>query len=841
MPRALIHRNSHTYGVLDPLMIERRDTKFVQNSLSDARNCVVKPQGGFNDRGGTDHIALARNAMSQVTVTAGLVTAPNGGTIANLIDGDTATTFVTGAVSATDPFVLFTVTFGAATKISAVDLINVRNSTSQRDDCLKVQYFSGGVWNDFGAPQNLRSTVKNGINLTHTRRYATSPLAADPTVTQWRAVVTGGSGVGTITIAGVKFFTELPVTDLASLGPAVLRRYSYSVDRFYVFVLTPGHMDIFRKDVWVGSVGMPTTAAMLYEVKHLPSDDTILFFHNDLEPWRVQRQGADDEWQSDPAPFVNVPLVDYGLTYTNGVNEIQVLRFFGAPFGSEMDLTLEGETTNSITIGPDGPTAANNIEAALDALPNTDNGITCTFDSGDSSYTVEFTGGRNAGKNWAEMVGKILTNQDGVVLIRTEQKGKPAGEAIFSTTRGYPAVGRYCQQRLILGGFKSRPKSFIMSNTGDIYNLDTERVGPTAARLYDIDDDDTNVIRDLHVGRSLLMFLDGSVWSMEFDILDADKTPVLIKSDAPGIIKTVRPTSIDNQLFYVQRGGETLRAMVFNEVEQNQLADNASVISASLMNNPVDSALRRAVRGNDADMLFLVLEDGTMLAITLMRTQDVSGFMPQLTAGLFKSVAVDAEETAWLIVQRAFNGLQRMCFERAEPAKVLDGAIDYTSGASTSLIPGLTKFIGQTVHVICDSNHIGEWLVPGSGTLNVAPNAGTIFRVGNWSQPYATDIPFYPQEEQKFPMAQRKRCYALELSLQDTTSIAVAANGDEPRNVSLIDFDLDEADTPFSLLPFSGRRRLEGLPGFTKTGQVTVTQLFPGKMTVRAVTKEMLA
>jgi hypothetical protein len=507
-------------------------------------------------------------------------------------------------------------------------------------------------------------------------------------------------------------------------------------------------------------------------------------------------------------------------------------------------MTVEGEVSAGIPVDRGGTNMnAATLQAGLEALPNVDPGLTVTKPDGIDSQnlTVEFSGGFNAGRPWALMVGRAIEDTDGVVSVTRKQKGKKPGEPVMSATRGWPAVGRYVQQRLILGGFKSRPKSFIMSNVGEVFNLDTERVGPTAARLYDIDDDDTNVIRDITVGRALQLFTDGSVWMMEFDVLDADKTPILIKSDSPGISKNVRPTSIDNQQFYVQRGGETLRSMVFNEIEQNWLADNASVISASLMHDPVDSALRRAILGNDADMLFLPLENGDMLAITLMRTQEVSGFVTQRTAGLIKSIAVDAEEIAWLIVQRNVQDFQRNCFERMEPAKVLDGALEVDYGSQVSLLTNLIKYKNQTVHVFGDDDWLGQFLVSDTGTIDISPETARFVRVGYWIAPYALDVPFYPQEEQKYPMAAMKRVFAVEFSLLDTTSFAIYANGDKIRNVPLVHLDTDEADTPLTLLPFTGRRRLEGLPGFTATAQLGITQVFPGRMTCRSITKEIVA
>lgn len=828
MARHLTHKAAHTYGVLDPLMVERNDTKFVQGSLADALNCICLPQGGYTERGGTDHITVTRRTPAAVAITSGMITNANGGVKANLIDGDPAVTFVTAAVAA-DPFVLFTVDYGAPVDISHIDILGFKAELLDRDNCLKVQYHNGVTFVDFAPAVHLRKKERN-------RRFARAPMLGNLSLQQWRLVVTGGAGVGTITIGEIKSWSETA----ALSAQTTTRRYNYSVDRYYTLVLSAGNCDVFRLGVWLAACSMESTGTMIREIKHLPSDDTILFFHQDMAPQAIVRQGSDNEWQWGRQAFQNIPLADLGGVYTNGVNEKQTVRLFGAT-GNTFDLQVEGETTTAFALNATGSVTAAAIKAALEALANVDAGLTVTALSSATEFRVEFSGGSNAGKNWGEMTGRGLSAVGDSVLVRTEQKGIPAGEPIMSDSAGWPAVGRFAQQRLILAGFRSRPKSWLMSVAGEPFNLESTREGADAGRVYDLDDDDTNVIRDIHVGSTIQFFLDGSVWSLPKENLDAEKVPRSVKSDAPGIDRKVRPISIDNALFYPQRGGNTLRSMVFSELEQNFLADNASVLSAFLYSQPVDSALRRSTKGNDADLLFVPRADGGMTTITLMRAQEVSGFMPHLTmSGKFLSVSIDANEDVWFICERTVDGVIRHCLEKMQPEKLLDGAIDVALGAPSATVTGLAKFNGQTVHVIGDGDYVGAFPVAG-GQVTLPQQLQATARAGHWTAPLATDVPFRPEEEDGRPIARQKRVYAAEISLYKTTSVAIAANGGETENVPLLDMDNQPMDTPLSALPFTGRRRIEGMPGFTETAQFTITQVFPGRLTVRAVNKEIAA
>ncbi len=819
MPRIVTKQPSHTYGVLDPLMQERSDTKFFHGSLSAGENVIMQPQGGYSDRGGTTIASRARRRL--VATTPGLdFNAPNGGNVASLTgSGD----FTTGAVNA-DPFVLFTINFDAVFAPAAFDLVNFKCSTLHRPDCLQVQYFADGGWNNFGSAFDITGEKRS-------RRAARAPgLTVGSTL--WRVVVTGGAGIGTITVGEVRFRTE---TALLSLGCKVLR-YNRQGQKFQI-VATDENIDIFLDGVWKAAASLPLQDVSIIELKHEPAYDTILFAQQDLVPWRLQRQGADDEWQFDAAPFENIPLVDYGDTiYTNGVAEVQEIQFYNMNSGEQFILTLEGNTTTAIAIGASDAATAANIQTALLALPVVSPGLTVTS-LGGNKYEVTFAGDGNKDRDWLEMSARTL-DEDGVVIIRTKTEGKEGGEPVFSAARGYPAVLRYVQSRLLAAGFKGRAQSYLVSVTGEPFNLDAERAGETAGFLYDIDDDDVNTIRDVVVGRTVMFFTDTALWHLGNRKMSAEEVPDLLKSDAPGIAAAARPLSLDNAIFYVQRGGKTLRQVTYDAIEENFLADNASVLSAFLLKKPREIVLRRAITSNDADVMFLVNADGSLTTVTMMRTQEVSGFAPSKTrSGSFKSACVDSDQTVWFLTQRLYSGAQNLLLEKMEPEKLLDGAIEITLGAPGKVLSGLSVYDGQTLWVIGDGEPIGEFTVAG-GQIALPRNVSTA-RVGFWAPPLAVDQPYSPDTE--VPLARLKRVFAADISVFETSSIAIAVNGEAPADMPLGRFDDTPLDTPWSAMPFTGTLRAEGMPGFTETAQLTVTQVRPGRLTVRGVKKEIRA
>lgn len=810
MVRVLTHQASHTYGVLDPLVIERRDTKFLASSLADARNVIMLPQGGYVDRGGTTRKTLLRRKLAAVTLTAGMITAPNGGTISNLVDGNSATLFTTAAVAG-DPFVVFSADLGADTDICAVDLLTFSAASAARADCLAVQWLDGATWRSIMDPLAIDTQ-------TRTRRFATLPAAGNIRARQIRVVVIGGAGVGAISLSGVRVFAETDV-----LSDAVARSFNYETGTNYQMVLTENNIDVFRDGDWTAAIPLDVTSEQLRPIKRETDYDTVLLFAQFMVAREIQRQGSDREWNTGDVEYKNVPLQDYGASYVNGVNEVQRIRCVGMATTNAFQLVLNGKKTAEVQIGGSWATAATNVKAVLEAMPGVSPGLTVTSPAS-GQIDVTFTGGDNAGRPWPQMEGLVFASSH-YISVSTLTEGKKPGEAIFSATRGHASVGRFSQERLLQGGITQSPATILASVTGEVFNYDVELGGAAAALVFDIAGEQ-NAIREIFASNTTLIWTDSSVYHLRNAILSAEDAPELRRSDAPGIDPNLPALSLSNAIYYVQRGGQSLMKLNFSALEENFVPDNASVLSAFLVNKPKDWAMRRSTEATDSDVIFYINQTGGLVSLTLMESQEVSGFAPHETDGLFTSICVDGEQVAWLVVQRDVAGEQRMVLERMDPDLQLDSATTFTFDMPVSELLGLDGYEGKSVWVIADGNVQGPFTVLAGGiTLNTP---ALQIRVGLWTPPFSTDTPFQPEEEQQRPMARRKRVFGVDVSVKDTTSLAIAANG----NVA----------TPLVLnAATTGVLVTEGWPGFTETAQLTITQTRPGRMLVRAVKKRIAA
>jgi len=822
MARVTKVQAAHTYGILDKHLAERTDTKFVNGSLSDGLNIIMLPQGGYMDRGGSTDFGRLRRKMALQAFTAPMASLPNGGTAADLV----ASTPITTAAAAGSRFVLAEIDFGAPTALQAIDIGKVKAGTSGGNGALIAEYWTGSAWATFGTAQSLSTTARSR------RIVAGKPGTANITASKFRVAVDAALAVGPISFAGMALWSET-----ASLSDVALWKHSPDKAVNCTFAVTENHVDVFHDGIWTGCFAMPVSEAIVRQVKPEARFASILAFHQDLEPQQATALGSVAEWSCDPVPFENVPLVDYGAVYANGATEKQEIAFYSFSTGEKFELTLEGLTTTAITFDTNNTIRAANVQAALEALSNVDPGLTVTATS---PIVVEFTGGRNDKRDWLAMSSTALDN-NGYVRVRTIQQGKAGGEPIMSAARGWPAVGRFAQQRLIMAGLKSRPTDILATQSGSSTDLNNE-VGIASAGLsYEVEGSANNAIRDIAVSRTLIFLGDEQVsYLAQTTGLSATDAPRFGSSDAPGVDPDCPTVSSDNALFYVQAGGNTLRILSYTELEQNYIGDNASVLSAQLINGVSWMTRRRAVGAIDSDLIIMGNADGSITVLTMMRTQEVSGFSPWATDGAYVSGVVDNGNMLWLAVRRSVNGTDEIRLERQDPDGMLDEVENRSHATPARVLNGLSRFNGRSVWVKANDTLQGPYAVSG-GTVTLDAAVTGAVQIGTWIAPFATDHAYRPETEQQYRMARQKRVNRVQLSLVNTTNVALSVNGGAVFDVPLVDSnDLRFGEGELAR-PFTGRREVEGMHGFTPGAEITVTQTRPGKLLARAVAKDIAA
>lgn len=810
-------QTSFTAGELDPLLAEREDLQFYFRGARQMRNVLPLPQGGFRIRPGLEYRDKHRNELGQVPTAGATITAPEGGTAANVADDDEATVLsTTNQLLAVDPFVIAHFDFTAAVVVDLVDIIDIKLSASSLAGEIRIQSSTDdAAWNDFGPAFNLATDARS--------RRRSAPAV---TARYWRLARVGSTSVAaTVSVAEMRFWAETAV-----LSPARVIPFAFSTEQIYTLIVSDRNIEVYKDGTRVGAVCIPHTSSCLPVLNWTQSIDTLLLFHPDHAPYRIFRQGGDDEWDFRAQALTNIPQFDYGGS-PGGINETQRITFTDFTAADTYILELDGEITSSIAYSATASTNASLIQTALRGLDNTSAaGIIVTAAS--DVMTVTFAGD-DGKRNWPEIRPSEISSATGVIRATTTTKGEPPGEDVISASRGWPRCGTFYQARLFLGGFKSRPQTKMASVIGEFFNFDNKTVRDDRGFMATADTDEVSAIFQMFAGRHLQIFTSGA----EFYVPSEPITPLTLalkQTTRRGIVEGLRAHEVDGATLFIQRQGNALREYLFVDAEQSYQAENISLLSSHLVKTPVDTGIRRSRSTDEADFFVLVNSDGDLAVLTTLRNQNVTAFVRATTAGQHLAVGGEEAGDLYFVVERTINGAQVRHVERWNRDLVMDAGAKVTLEAPASTITGVDHLEGETVNLIIDGSPEGTAVVTG-GVITLTKEAQAQVEYGLEFKPLVETMPVKLQLPDGTMAARKKRVAGVSLSLVETTSIAVGANGRPPREVpirklggELLDFSMDENK-------FTGVKDIGGFLGWGEEGTIVITQNDPGSLTVRGI------
>ncbi|OEI83727.1 hypothetical protein BA060_07040 [Brucella sp. B13-0095] len=562
--------------------------------------------------------------------------------------------------------------------------------------------------------------------------------------------------------------------------------------------------------------------------------DTLLIFHENLRSKRIIY--SNNGWAVDDLPYQAIPNYDYGGNYENGIPAIWKIEFVGLETNTSIFvLTISGQETQSITFVDDRNAISTAVATAIGNLPNVNPGFDAIAVSpGEWSQNkvlkITFSGEGNEGDGWA-VSGRVINKADAAIVAVKEQAGVSPGEPLISASRGWPQCGTFYNQRLLVGGFRSLPNAWMASKSADYFNFDerfTEANGPF---LVPMDSAGGERIEAMVPSLNLLVFTSqAEYWIAERAISKTD-APNHVQSSRYGSKRGVPVVDNEGAAIWCHRNGSTLGELRYTDVEGNFVATDISLLASHLLTDVKDMAVRRSNASMDGNLHAIIRSDGQARLATILREQEVTAFTRMTTDGLFRATGKNGRNELSFITERSGGRF----FERFETGLLLDEAQDFTFGTPQASISGLSRFNGRNVWVIGDGNVFGPFLVSaGSVTLTIPVLKAT---VGTWKPPIVSTLP-PPRDIGPNTVLKRKaRIHSVHLSLLDSTSVAISVNGGRLQEVDLYRYGL-LADVPELSQGVTGTIKIRNLRGYADAPYVTVSQLRPGRLNVRAITVE---
>lgn len=506
---------------------------------------------------------------------------------------------------------------------------------------------------------------------------------------------------------GTKFVAE--VKNPSGHHPRLLR-FKYATIANYVLEVGDQYIRFYRSRARIESPpGTPVEIATPYVIADVPAlritqTATELFiFHPNYQTRKLTRT-SDTSWSLSPITFIDGPY--------DRLNE------------SSTTLALSA-TTGSVTV---------TASAAL-------------FTANDVGRLIRW---RDPAGNWTWLIITAFTNST-TVTATINGANASAGTAttqwrlgLMSTLLGWPALGGFYQDRLVLAGFPSFPNYAAFSQTGQPY--DTFRPSNVNGTVADdnglvvaLAADDVNAAAWIvATSRGLLVGTRGSEWLVAPSTFTAAFSPTNVRADRITTYgsKFIDPVRVGTATLFVQAHGRKVREQQYAFTSDSYFGPDLTVLSEHITFSGIEEMVYQQ---EPFGVLWARLGNGSLIGLTYERDQQAvrAGWHRHAlggTAVAVESLASIPEpngtfDDLWLCVSRTINGGTKHYVEYMSPvfdktmaqadAFFVDCGVIVT-GAQISTINGLTWLEGQTVAILADGQvQPSKVVTGGSITLDV--------------------------------------------------------------------------------------------------------------------------
>ena len=727
MPKSQFLQSSFASGELSPLILGRTDLDQYYKGGQTAENVVIVPQGGIKRRPGTKKIDEPIKILARKTNTP---TMPNGGTAANINDGNDETYGITNANLPVDS-VIAHYDFGSATSFEFIDLKNISIQSAlntQVNGDVTVEVSTDNVtWIYFNCILLINNKVAQN------KRFAYTGLSPVRYV-RLRTNVTGSANQVKIGEFNLTSASDNVVSNVKTFD------FSVSDDEHYLGVLTDKNMRMYRtphanntETVYVADIITPYLSADIAKVRAAQTENVMLMFHKDYEPQRIIFNPKDTiySFTSGPIPFSNVPQYDYNdedsPAAESAVQRITFSNGFAA--GNRYQVDVQGVLSKNISFGGDVESTAFNLQKNLQEMPIFgDTGITVTGSALLGPYTITISDeSAQPLKLFSAFITEGATGNTGITFVR-DVIGVSRKEDVWSSTRGFPLMGAFSEGRLWIGGTKSKRQSLLASKSGDFFNFFSEEGADDDGIFITINSRNLTEIVDVNPDRGLQVFTAGA----EFIVKGNTPSTIQIEAETQLGSFSLESKSLDGSTLFINSNGNTLRQYLYNFNEDAYTSNDISVLSSHLIKKPLDMDVLDGTSSEDSSWVFIINQDGTAAVLNTVRSQDINGFtkwQPYVDSinaennTHLKSCSVSGKELYVIAQTNSRNYPSTLTIEKWDFDVKFDSCQSSTksSPSESNVIVVGSQFRGQTIGITANGVVLDDREVDFNGEITLDP------------------------------------------------------------------------------------------------------------------------
>lgn len=307
----------------------------------------------------------------------------------------------------------------------------------------------------------------------------------------------------------------------------------------------------------------------------------------------------------------------------------------------------------------------------------------------------------------------------------------------FSSTRKYPSCIEFFQDRMVLANTDNKPNGLWLSKSSDYTNFD-EQIEDGA--LTDDSAINTSVIaRNDYAIKNLIAFQDLCIFTGEDERIISGSsvvTPTQISINTQtgwGSSESHIPFVADNKILYIQSNEAYIRDFSYNYAMDRYDGTELTLMVHHLLNGKkiVDYTYTKY----PDSLIYLILDDGSMLCLTYMLQEKVFGWTRFATQGNYIAVEMikeDDTDVIYFVVERDgtyYIERQELDQYTEDPADycMLDNAEIFENNDGSNIV--IERFAGKTVWVMTSGDifNVEEQTVGDDGRIDIDPPLNGVY------------------------------------------------------------------------------------------------------------------
>ena len=442
----------------------------------------------------------------------------------------------------------------------------------------------------------------------------------------------------------------------------------------FLLILKNGSIAVYnpRTKQTVAELESPYTAAQIPNIQYVQYRFELFITHGDVPLQRLRCDEDFSNWNLSAFVFTHPPIDSENARFP-----FRKGKPSGKDLGAFVTFVLEGvsiwDETQTYLVGdvvtyqPIGSTIPTHYQAASEStgkqpdvspndwvvVPNADG---AGFTAGDVGRYLEVNGGliKITKFNSANSVSGEVVKKLDADIIAIERSWVILPQA-FNATDGYPRCCTYYKQRLVLANTKKAPNKIWFSAVGANGNyLETTEDGDafsvvSASGL-------SNSILFLEAQRGVICLTSGGEFMVDSDGALSPTTVNINEHSAYGAYSETRPERVGNELLFVQRGGERMRALTYRYEVDGLVSPEISALSSHIGEEHL-GINEISYQQEPESLVWCVLGDGKVTSITFNRDQEVLSWAQHDFGGAVKSICSLptqlGSDSAFMLIQRA--------------------------------------------------------------------------------------------------------------------------------------------------------------------------------------------